>query len=78
MARHRINGTAYVRLEKATVRGTLVPLSLGGFMLAALTGLLLFAPAAREYQSNPRFAAKLALMVDGFRDIQFVQLAIIQ
>ncbi|PZX26931.1 conserved membrane hypothetical protein [Cupriavidus phytorum] len=50
------------RLEEATVRETLVPLSLGGFVLAVLTGLLLFAPAAREYQSNPWFAAKLALM----------------
>ncbi|WP_265919829.1 hypothetical protein [Cupriavidus nantongensis] len=51
-----------LRLEEATVRETLVPLSLGGFVLAALTGLLLFAPAAHEYQSNPWFAAKLVLM----------------
>ncbi|WP_354683008.1 hypothetical protein [Cupriavidus necator] len=28
----------------------------------AKTGLLLFAPAAREYLSNPWFAAKLALI----------------
>lgn len=51
-----------LRLDDAAVQQTLVPLSLGGFVLALLSGLLLFAPAAREYLSNPWFAAKLALI----------------
>ena len=51
-----------LRLDDATLQRTLVPLSLGGFMVALLSGLLLFAPAAREYLSNPWFAAKLALI----------------
>ncbi|MBO4123098.1 hypothetical protein J5T34_20420 [Cupriavidus gilardii] len=50
------------RLDDAAVQQTLVPLSLGGFLLAAVSGLMLFAPAAREYLSNPWFAAKLALI----------------
>lgn len=51
-----------LRLDDAALQRTLVPLSLAGFVLAALSGLLLFAPAAREYLSNPWFAAKLALI----------------
>ncbi len=51
-----------MRLDDAALQRTLVPLSLMGFALAALSGVLLFAPAAREYLSNPWFGAKLALM----------------
>ncbi len=51
-----------LRLDDAALQQTLVPLSLGGFMVALLSGLLLFAPAAREYLSSPWFAAKLALI----------------
>ncbi|KAA6121355.1 hypothetical protein [Cupriavidus cauae] len=51
-----------LQLDDAALQRTLVPLSLAGFVLAALSGLLLFAPAAREYLSNPWFAAKLALI----------------
>ncbi len=51
-----------LRLDDAALQQTLIPLALGGFVVAALSGLLLFAPAAREYLSNPWFAAKLALI----------------
>ncbi|WP_422650057.1 hypothetical protein [Cupriavidus sp. H18C1] len=42
-----------LRLDDAALQRTLVPLSLAGFVLAALSGLLLFAPAARGVSVEP-------------------------
>ncbi|XAH23263.1 hypothetical protein AAFF27_25350 [Xylophilus sp. GW821-FHT01B05] len=50
------------RLDRAAVLTSLVPLALAGFALAALSGLLLFAPAGREYLANPYFVAKFLCM----------------
>ncbi len=50
------------RLDATLIRQTLVPLALGGFGLAVVTGLALFAPAGREYLANPYFLLKLGLI----------------
>ncbi|OHV76056.1 hypothetical protein [Rhizobium sp. LCM 4573] len=50
-------------LDKDAVRRALVPLALRGFCLAAASGFLLFAPAAREYLASPFFRLKLLLIL---------------
>lgn len=53
------------RRGDATLAGlahVLLPVSIGGFLLAAASGLLLFATDARNYAVSPLFQAKLALI----------------
>jgi len=51
------------KLDGHAVRHALVPVAIAGFWLAAVTGLLLFAPAAREYLASPFFRLKLVLLL---------------
>ncbi|MBP1843867.1 hypothetical protein J2046_002123 [Rhizobium petrolearium] len=51
------------KLDGSAVRRSLVPVAIAGFCLAAATGLLLFAPAAREYLASPFFRLKLLLLL---------------
>lgn len=50
------------RLDRATMISTIVPITLCAFVVAVLSGLALFAPAAREYLQNPYFVAKLFMI----------------
>lgn len=51
------------KLDGSAVRRSLVPVAIAGFCLAAATGVLLFAPAAREYLASPFFRLKLLLLL---------------
>lgn len=51
------------KLDREAVRRSLVPVAIAGFCLAAVTGMLLFAPAAREYLASLFFRLKLALLL---------------
>ena len=50
------------RLDRTAVIDALVPITVRAFIVAAISGLLLFAPAGREYLGNPYFTAKLLLI----------------
>ncbi|MCM2477276.1 hypothetical protein HGO38_27875 [Rhizobium sp. CG5] len=50
-------------LRTQTIRSTLIPMALTGFGIAVASGLLLFAPAAREYANSSYFLLKLGLIV---------------
>ena len=49
-------------LDVAALAGYLLPLAVGGFLLAAPTGALLFTTEAATFVGNPAFQAKLALL----------------
>ncbi|MCM2439450.1 hypothetical protein HGO34_06935 [Agrobacterium vitis] len=50
-------------LRTQTIRSTLIPMALTGFGIAVASGLLLFAPAAREYANSSYFLVKIGLIV---------------
>jgi len=50
-------------LDRTALVDALVPIALYAFVVAAISGLMLFAPAGREYLGNPYFIAKLLLIV---------------
>ena len=49
-----------------TLLGQLIPIVWGAFLLAAISGLLLFASNATGYAKNPDFQVKMALMLLAF------------
>lgn len=50
-------------LRTQAIRSTLIPMALTGFGIAVASGLLLFAPAAREYANSSYFLVKIGLIV---------------
>ncbi|QDG94349.1 hypothetical protein NIBR502774_17370 (plasmid) [Rhizobium sp. NIBRBAC000502774] len=50
-------------LRTQTIRSTQITMALTGFGIAVTSGLLLFAPAAREYANSSYFLVKIGLIV---------------
>jgi hypothetical protein len=50
------------KLDRTAVLASLPRVALTGFVVAAVSGMLLFVPAGREYLANPYFIAKLVLI----------------
>ena len=58
----RLAGWRQADASLAALARLLLPVAKTGFALAALSGMLLFAPDARTYAASPLFQAKLAVM----------------
>lgn len=58
----RLAGWRRTDASLAALARLLLPVAKTGFTLAALSGLLLFAPDARTYAASPLFQAKLAVI----------------
>lgn len=58
----RLAGWRRTDASRAALARLLLPVAKTGFALAALSGLLLFAPDARTYAASPLFQAKLAVI----------------
>jgi hypothetical protein len=59
----RLLGAATRAIEVAKLARLVLPAAASGFVLAAVTGVLMFMSNAREYWDHPLFAWKLALIV---------------
>lgn len=53
----------------AALERVLVPVAVSGFILAAVTGALLFMTDARDYAASPVFRLKLVLLVLGLANV---------
>ena len=59
----RLLGAASRAIEVAKLARLVLPVAASGFVLAAVTGVLMFMSNAREYWDHPLFAWKLGLIV---------------